>query len=233
MSVLSPLALMAALRAEAPLFLTIRQADIDADGFTAINDEVVFFGEVVKASPDGDVITGTVVSGGSKFDRQVTRIQYQRDCNNAWGDIACAINKDDWKFSATILDVGTEGYPFTFDLETLAGVGADAIAQLANVDTGWFAGGWIQFGSGADTQRRAILHSTAPSTGEITLTLDRDPNPFPANGDVVFFWPGCDGLPETCDLKFGNYANFLGFNFAPASNPSLVKPQQTGAGGKK
>jgi len=232
MSILSPLALMAALRAEAPLFLTIRQADVDDDG-NASNDEVIFFGEIVKAKIDGDWVTGTVVSAGSKFDRQITRVRYQRDCNNAWGDVACAINKDDWKFSAVIQDVGTEGYPFTFDLETLSGVGADATAQLANVEEGWFAGGWIQFGSGANTQRRAILNNTAPVSGELTLTLDRDPNPFPSNGDSVFLWPGCDGLPATCQVKFENYDNFLGFNFLPAGNPSLVKTQITGSGGKK
>src|SRR5262245_44139043 len=96
MSILSPLALMAALRAEAPLFLTIRQADVDDDG-NASNDEVIFVGEIVKAKIDGDWVTGTVVSGGSRFDRQITRIRYQRDCNNAWADIGCAIDKDNWK----------------------------------------------------------------------------------------------------------------------------------------
>ena len=141
-----------------------------------------------------------------------------------------------WKFTAQIQDPGAAGYPFGFVLEDLAGDGTAAAAAITadKVDENYFAGGWIELGTGADWQRRSILLSTTPAAGVLTLTLDRDPRPFPEIGDEVAIFPGCKRrYLEDCKAKFGNELNFIGHPFLPYANPSLVQPTTTNGGGKK
>ncbi len=214
---------MANLTMEAPVFLTIRKADWN-DG-AAENDSVIFFGELTTPNVNGFIAKASAVPGGTKFDRGIPRVGIQRDCNNAIFDAGCALDKDDWKWTTTVYDPGDPGYPFTFTLDDPGG--------LTDLVDDYFAGGWIEFGAGATFQRRSILRSTAPSGGYMDITIDRDPLPYPGVGDTVALRPGCDGLYGTCIGKFDNQLNFLGFPFLPAANPSLVKKNQTSAGGKK
>lgn len=225
----SPLVLAATLAMEAPLFLTIIVGEVNVNDVE--NSEVLFTGEVVNVSVKGSVITAKSVTGSTMFDRPVPRVLFQRDCNNALFDVGCGLTKADWKFSAVMQDPGAPGYPFAFILNTLTAVGASA--SVPAVTANYFAGGWIELGAGANWQRRAILLNTVPAAGVLTVTLDRDPNPFPAIGDSVALFPGCDGSWATCQAKFNNALNFLGHPFLPLANPSLVKLNQTGAGGKK
>jgi hypothetical protein len=237
MSELSILALLATMRLEAPLFVTIREAEVS--GNEAVNDSVLFTGEMVSAQVKGAIVTAKAVSGGTLFDRKVPRVLYQRGCNNSIYDDGCR-GPDDitlqskWKFTASVMDPGVAGYPFEFVLEDLAGDGTGAAAALASVDENYFAGGWIEMGTGADWQRRAILLSSEPASGVMTVTLDSDPRPYPVIGDEVAIYPGCKGrYQEDCILKFGNGLNFIAHPRLPYANPSAVKPSQTGGGGKK
>lgn len=227
---------------EAPLLLTIIEADVNAGA--AVNASVIFSGEVSRASVRGSRLMGRGLSAGTMFDRQVPRVLFQTGCNNSLYDAGCTQSKADWKFSAKMQNVGTPGYPFDFILNTLAGVGAKAIAALAvpAVFTNWFAGGWIEFGTGLNWNRRAILASSAVVAGVVTVTLDRDPTPFPAVNDNVALFPGCDGRMQTCkaydaannpDGKFNNYLNFLGHPFMPIANPSVLNYAKAAGGGKK
>jgi hypothetical protein len=230
------------MRLEAPLYLTIRQAEVTGDDSdTASNDEVIFTGEVVKASVKGQVISGKAVSGGSMFDRMLPRVLFQRGCNNSLFDVGCR-GPDDvtlqskWKFTGSVQDPGSAGFPFEFVIEDLAGDGTAAAAAITAdaVDENYFGGGWVEFGSGASWQSRPILLSTAPVSGVLTVTLDRDPRPYPEIGDDVVIYPGCKGrYQEDCIAKFGNGDNFLGHPFLPYANPSLVKKNQSAGGGKK
>lgn len=226
----SGLVLATMLQMETPLFLTIRSADVSAGAAT--NAAVIFTGEIVNVGPKGSLIHSKAVSGGTIFDRKFPRVFFQGGCNNSLFDAGCTTLKADWKFTAKVQS-GAAGYPFQLVLNTFAGSGASAVAAIANVAANWLAGGWIEFGSGATWQARAILVSTAPSGAVLTITMDRDPNPFPAVNDVVALYPGCDLTAATCQGRFNNYLNFLGHPFMPLSNPSIVKRQQSGVGGKK
>ena len=96
----------------------------------------------------------------------------------------------------------------------------------------WFAGGWVEFGAGATFQRRGILQSTALAAGALSVTVDRDPNPYPVAGDHVVLYPGCDQTVTTCQSKFGNFLNFGGHPFLPIANPSVIVQPATGSGKK-
>ena len=199
---------------------------------------VLYRGEAVTASVRGRVIKVRCQAGGSIFGRQVPRFRVQTGCNHTLFDVGCGLAKGDWKFTATVANPGTPGFPFEFGLEGLARVTGPAPAFFVH----WFAGGWIEFGSGATWCRRPILRSTTIAGGALTVTLSRDPVEFPEAGDPVVLYPGCDGRFETCQAwhatnnpsgKFGNRLNFGGHPFVPVANPSLVKVSEAVGGGKK
>ncbi|HSM84610.1 MAG TPA: phage BR0599 family protein [Candidatus Limnocylindrales bacterium] len=223
----SALVLLATLQMEAPLMLTVRVAN--TDGVNAVAASVIFTGEVETASVKGSRITGTASPSGARFDRKLPRFMLQLTCNYALFGPGCTLNRADWQFTATVSDPGVPGYPFVFQLSGLARVIGTAPAYTQD----WFAGGWIEFGAGAAKQRRGILLSSLPAAGVLTVTLDRDPAPYPAIGDAVVLYPGCDGQASTCNFKFNNYLNFGGHPFLPATNPSLIQVQNTTRGGKK
>lgn len=222
-----PLVKLATAQAEAPVRVTI--STVDVSGTTASNASVIFTGDVIGLSVKGYRLTAKIVSAGTVFDRVYPRFRMQVGCNHALFSAGCALLKSDWEFTANVLNPGSPGYPFTFDLFNLA----RTVGSLPTVTAGWFAGGWAEFGTGANTSRRAIIDNTANISGLMTITLARDPAPFPSAYASVKLYPGCDGSKSTCVNKFGNFVNFGGHPFLPATNPSLVKLSQNIGGGKK
>jgi hypothetical protein len=212
----NPLQLQAMLKMEAPLFLVIKAANVVAGAISS--PAVVFRGEVTTVSVKGSILKAKAVTGGTLFDRMIPRVVMQPACNNSLFDVGCALAKADWKFTATVQDPGTPGYPFTIWLNTLA----RAVGSVPTIAANWFVGGWVEFGSGLSWQRRAIIRSTIPYGGALSITLNRDPDPFPEIGDPVVLYPGCDGSIDTCRNVFGNVNNFMGHPFMPLANPSLT-----------
>lgn len=222
-----PLLALATGRSESPVRVVIRKCDID--GISVSNVSVVFTGEVVSCSIRGSKITAKAVSAGTVFDRLYPRFRMQVGCNHALFSTGCALSKANWKFTATIASPLTPGYPFAINLSSLARV----IGSVPTISAGWFAGGWIEFGTGSSTVTRAILTNTAPVSSALQVTLARDPYPFPSVGGSVALYPGCDGSFDTCKAKFSNGDNFGGHPFMPPSNPSLVKMSKNISGSKK
>lgn len=202
---------------------------VDVSGSTASNPVQLFAGDILSASIRGSKLTAKAVTGGTVFDRLFPRMRLQIGCNHSLFSAGCTLASSSWKFTATMADPGTAGYPFTFILGSVAKVGGGTPTMGA----GYFAGGWAEFGSGANTVKRQILNSTAVVSGVTTITLSKDPAVFPAIGDSVTLYPGCDGAFATCSAKFGNSLNFGGMPFIPSSNPSLVKLATNAGGGKK
>ena len=222
-----PLVKLATVQAEAPVRLTIKSVDVS--GSNGSNDTVLFTGDIIGLSVRGSKLTAKAVSAGTVFDRIYPRFRMQIGCNHALFSTGCGLSSAAWQFTATLSNPGTVGYPFTFDLTSLA----RTIGSVPTITAGWFSGGWVEFQSGANLSRRAIIDNTAPVSGALTITLARDPSPFPPSASAVKLYPGCDGSKATCTDKFGNYANFGGHPFLPATNPSLVKVSQNVGGGKK
>jgi hypothetical protein len=218
---------LATAQAEAPVRVTISQ--IDVSGTTGSSASVLFTGDIIGLSVKGSKLTAKAVSAGTVFDRVFPRFRMQVGCNHALFSAGCGLANANWEFTATVSNPGTIGYPFTFDLTGLT----RTIGVLPTVTAGWFAGGWAEFGSGATLSRRSIVNNTANIAGALTITLARDPIPFPAPFSSVKLYPGCDGAKATCQTKFSNYANFGGHPFLPPTNPSLVKLSQNVGGGKK
>lgn len=222
-----PLVRLATAQSEAPVSVTIYTANVS--GGTGSGLATLFTGDITSVSVRGSRLTAKATTAGSIFDRTFPRFRLQQGCNHALFSPGCGLSASAWKFTATVTNPGTVGYPFTFDLGSLA----RAIGVMPTITAGWFAGGWAEFGTGSSTVRRAILDNTAASSGALTITLARDPSPFPTAGASVVLYPGCNGAFATCSSKFSNQLNFGGHPFIPPSNPSLVKMSQNIGGGKK
>jgi len=224
----SPLLLFATLKMEAPLKLTIRQAECGTGilPVTATDADVLFVGEIASVKIQGSKITAKAVTASTVFDRKIPRFYLQVPCNHALFSPGCGLDKDDWQFTAQALIAPSAAYPFAVSLHSLAGPDVDFAEH-------WFSGGWIEFGTGAALQRRAILNSTDVTVGALTVWLNRPFDPLPEADDELALWPGCDLRAETCQDKFDNYLNYGGHPFLPAANPSLIKLSQPVAGGKK
>lgn len=210
----------------------------DKSGTDAVNVVTLFRGEVRGVSYKANLARAKVISGGSLFDRLLPRRRIQPGCNHVLFDGACGLAIYDWTFTGDIDIPGTPGYPYSFGLKNLARLSGPTPDYFEN----WFAGGWIEFGTDADLHRLPILKSSEVTGGLVTVWLSGDPYPYPAENDAVTLYPGCDGRMETCrayngstnpEGKFDNWANFGGFPFVPAANPSLIRVSQQVGGGKK
>jgi len=198
---------------------------------TGYNYEVIFSGEITEVSRTGHVLKCKALPGGRVLDRPVTTAQVQPTCQHALFDAGCALIQAEWTFSATLIAPGVTGWPYTFGLAALAReIGTDP-----PFTADWFAGGWMTIDDAENTQLVAIVRSTLPVAGVLTVTLNGEPDPFPVAGVHVRLVPGCDKRWQTCDTKFGNYydGNFRGYPRVPARNPVASVPESTPTGGKK
>jgi hypothetical protein len=142
----------------------------------------------------------------------------------------------------TVIDADHFSYPNIGANEGTTGdVNGRVTLDAPTFTADWFAGGWIEFkpnpGDELSWSRRAIVGSTNPVAGALTVTLDGDPLVFPIVTDAVVLFPGCDLTKETCGYggfgKFNNYPNFLGHPFLPIANPSVAAGTQPNGGAKK
>jgi hypothetical protein len=221
-----PLVKIATNQSEAPTKIVIKSVDVV--GAVGTDSQVIFTGDIVSVSVRGSKLSAKAVSAGTVFDRVYPRFRLQAGCNHQLFSAGCSLLTSNWRFTGTMTDPGTAGFPFTFGIGSLAKTGG-----LPTIAAGYFAGGWIEIGSGASMVRRAIIDSTAPVSGALTVTLSRDPSPFPSVNAAVALYPGCDGAFATCSGKFSNQLNFGGHPFMPASNPSMFRMSRNIGGGKK
>ena len=199
----------------------VLHVEVIATDFTDITDgqRVVFVGRVMDARAFGRRI---VVRCASYLDAesQCPAFLFQARCNyRVYEPGTCRV--DPAGFEQAVGITGATGRSVS-----VAGAG------LSGLGYGWFAGGWIEFGSGADRVVRSIVVSTAASGTSLTLLLNA---PLPALTWPVSasIWPGCDGTQAHCTDKFSNFVNFGGHRFALRNLAIKAIEVQVVAGGKK
>jgi hypothetical protein len=207
-------------RLEFPMKLEIIEAKLFPGDTTIYDWRRLFSGEVTRVQMDGPFITARAVQVGNLFERKIPRVLMQPTCNYALFDGACGLNKDDWKYRGYVL--ATLLNPTRIQLRNLSRV----TGTWVQPDLHWFAGGWIELGSGTEFESRFIADAGSydPSgNGFIELTLSTPLGRIPAVDEEVVLFPGCDGKRGTCKDKFSNYTRFGGFPHMPVGNPSMVK----------
>ncbi len=216
----NPLLKFIPFRLEFPLKLEIFEANLLPNSVTPTGQRRIFSGEVTRVSFDGPFITARAVTVGNMFERKIPRVLLQPTCNYALFDGACGLNKDSWKYSGFVTAVLEN--PTRLQLKALTRVSGTWVQP----DSHWFAGGWVELGTGEEFESRFIADATSYNpTGEgfIEITLSTPLNRTPEMDEEIFLFPGCDGKKGTCSAKFGNYNAFGGFPHMPVGNPSMVK----------
>jgi len=199
--------------------LTLEVVEVDATnlGGTPVSR---FFGDVWSVDSD---YKATAIPFGNLFDRKFPRFLLSVSDNYTQFSPPTQLSAASFKLTGTIN--GTVDYTS----QTLFVTNATAHGKAAD----YFAGGWLETGTGVNFERRGILHSIPGSGSDVTLTIDR-PVLKAITGQSIDIYPGYDGSIGQCDTVFGNRINFGGHPYIPNVNPGVkaITPKQT-AGGKK
>lgn len=141
---------------------------------------------------------------GSLLDRlqeKFPKVIYSEFCNHRLFDRHCGLSRGAWQLNDAV-GAGS----------TVSRLAAPIFAWSSTAE-GWFARGEVRITEptslNAGVSRTVLLHGD----GFVDLLL-----PFfdvPVEGEAFSAWPGCDKSGETCHGKFGNYTNFLGFEYIP------------------
>ncbi len=160
----------------------------------------MFVGYTSKIDKGGQTrIEMKVKSPLVKLEVNMPRNFYQPGCNWTLFDNGCTLNKASFATDFTV-SVGGKNQI------TIAGsiaVGADGLAQYAQ--------GRLLFTSGANNGLLILIDANDTNDFYLAYPL----NIAPSAGDTFTAYPGCSKSFTTCDLKFGNKANFRGFDKGP------------------
>lgn len=193
----------------------------DADTLTVDETEPLHSGRVQSADFDEKGKIRIRLSSLFRIgDRKVPRVLISRLCHHRTFDANCGLVESTWTTAGTVASLG--GGPPAF-------VSASAFGAKATLegDLDWFALGKVTCGTevrlctGVNHSVPDILYLNAPF---------RDASV----GDAVSAVAGDNKRVSTCQGKFNNLANFVGFPYIPSKNPqyeALTVPQQ--GGGKK
>lgn len=166
-----------------------------------------FTGDVTSITMERGRAALIIPSVFSGFMRaEFPNVYFQAQCNHPLYSTRCGVNRNSFRVEGVIDSI--------IDRTSIR------VPEAADKPPGWFKAGELVT---PDERRLIVEHNGA------TLTLNY---PFRslAEGDSVTMFAGCDHSRDTCNDKFNNIDNFLGFPFTPSLNPFL---DATALGGKK
>lgn len=213
---------------DTPVRVKIYDANLSTDPATVT---VLTDGTAQDWQPKGPRMT-FAVKPFDLLERKLPRYNMSRTCNYACFDNGCGLDAEDFKVT------GIMNAQFNTNVLRIVSLGT-LPAGMAN---NWFAGGWVQIGTGIDRLVRLVRQSWYYPSGDgwddaygatpvMHLQLDRPARlDIIAPPDSVEMFAGCDGSYGTCVSKFSNGARFGGAPFAPAY--ISVKPKSMSVGGK-
>jgi len=175
-----------------PLYLTMLRGH---DGDSQI--VVIFTGRVQSCKFAADDTCELDCAPESELlKREIATSLFQRPCNRVLFDAGCGADKETYKKSGTVASVSADGLTVT----------AAVFSSMAN---GWFTTGYIERGA---HKRMIVAH-----TGNTATLMNAMPGL--AAGAEINAYPGCDRTHNGCVQKFGNGANFFGYQWMPDKNP--------------
>lgn len=162
-----------------------------------------FFGEISGCERELNIATYTCNNISNLLNTRMTRKTFQSSCNNFLYDSGCTLNRLDFRFLATVVDIKDNGT--LVKMSTLIPSGGDPVIYKLTA-------GYIN----KENQYKMII-SVNTATNEIRL-LTRVVG---LNvGDVVYLAPGCDRTSNRCK-ELSNFDNFDGYEFVPNRNKFL------------
>lgn len=168
--------------------------------YVALNFEKILFDGYITGgiSYNRGVCTLSVGSILDKLNEKFPKYIYSEYCQHQLFGTYCGLDKLAWRGGSAI----TNSSDNTFYSPMLT---------YASSNENFYGKGEIQFTSGpnAGLSRSIIKHFD----GYVKVLI-----PFPEVAEIddeFYAWPGCDKSGFTCDYKFANYDNFMGFEFCP------------------
>lgn len=155
----------------------------------------IFVGKVSSAAWEGSEAMLTCMPVGEALRRSTPGLAYQVPCNHCIYTNACGVNKELFKVSGAVSAISGETI---------------TAAAFATKPDGWFTTGFVQRANG---DMRFIVSHSGP-----TVTLM---SPFPDLhiSEILPAYAGCDRTELTCETKFNNLPNHLGWARIPTLNP--------------
>lgn len=162
---------------------------------------VYWKGRVAGSKVRGMEITLECESIFTSMRRTGLRGRYQRNCIHVLYGFGCSLDQADF---------GVTDTPTAYDQTTVT------VPDAALQEDGYYTGGMIKY----ETTYRLV---TGHAGAVLTLVRAIDSlNQAIDDGDSgleVTIYPGCDRSRTTCNTKFDNLDNFLGFPWIPLNNP--------------
>ena len=165
--------------------------------------DVTFIGRFSHVSFKGPIAEIVVLDLNSYFAKPACRLRYHYQCNHILFDEGCTLVDADWGDSRTIDTVSADGLEIT-------------LVSDGRSD-GYYTLGYVEVTISGNSHYRMITSHDA-STKKIKIRFKFESTP----SGTVTLYPGCDGDIETCEDKFSNLDNFLGFPYVPEDNPTKV-----------
>jgi len=159
-----------------------------------------FIGQVQKVSYKGVQAIVTVVGFEYFLKMKIPKFRYQKACNHDLFDENCGLNAADYKVTAVLSDVSSDGLELT----------SSTLDSSSSYGDGYFTHGWVEFGNYKATIRDHV--------GAVIYL--KHAIPYLAASDTVYVYPGCDGAIDTCLDKFDNLPFFFGFPYIQDENPA-------------
>jgi uncharacterized phage protein (TIGR02218 family) len=128
----------------------------------------------------------------------------QPACIHSLYDAGCGLNKVSFQASSS----------------AQAGSTINTLKATLAAASGYYELGVVTFTSGLNNGFSYTVKGYVNGTPSI-VTFQAPLRYAPAAGNTFLIVPGCDKLQTTCDVKFGNLGNFLGFPFVPSPETAI------------
>lgn len=161
----------------------------------------LWFGEVSGLERELNIATFNCNPLSVLLTTRMTRRTYQSNCNNFLYVGKCGLNIEDFKFTATVLEIKNGGT--TLKLDKVIPVGGDPVIYKLKAG----------IATTSENENKMII-SVDDALNEITM-LTRFSQVM--IGDEISIAPGCDRTSDRCK-ELNNFNNFDGFEFVPNRN---------------
>lgn len=141
---------------------------------------------------------------------------YQKPCSAVLGDKRCAF------------DLDTPGYAEERAVEAISDNKLFGFAALDGFDQRWFERGRLRVLSGAAQGLVGLIKNDRTTETGREIELWEDLRAAVAPGDLIRLEAGCDKRPDSCRLKFNNFANFQGYPHIPGEDWLISVPRTAG-----
>lgn len=162
--------------------------------------KIIFVGEGDIVGISNRVLTLKVVDILSMNKAKVPPLVYSAYCNNTLFDSRCGLTTLSYRLRTKFYYVSGNSQVLYSPL-------------LKNYSADYFTYGYIEYG-----HHWRLITKHDNSNGYIYLHASFDES---VDGKTMSAFAGCDKTPQTCQSKFNNLANFLGFPYIPLKNPVI------------